>query len=284
MRTALLFLLLVGSAFASTTLSGTASLAGKASLSPPLTVNLLITCESGSDNDLITSTIADAASVQNISGTWTLTPDPLTAFWVGTPSLAALLRPVSINGVLYNGSGGTRCWKVDHSGATNQSVAFRKNATTGSVSFGCWIKSTLPGVTAGGQYDLFDVTGVRAAGGTTTCVIQLVDSTGGVFGFRAHASSPSAGSTFGTTYLSVTDTLYWITGMYDSVNGMCRMKIYSSAGSLLHTSECAVDTGNLNSVLLRLNPSEHGLNPSAVTKFDNVIFDWTNAVFPLGVP
>ena len=80
------------------------------------------------------------------------------------------------------------------------------------------------------------------------------------------------------------NTKYWYTSQIDTNSGAgtCRVGVYDVSGTQIGTSVAGVGMGqNVNRI--GIMSTQHGAVPAENTFFDNLIVDWTNGVFPLGI-
>ena len=64
--------------------------------------------------------------------------------------------------------------------------------------------------------------------------------------------------------------------------GTCRVGVYDVSGTQIGTSVAGVGMDqNINRI--GIMSTQHGAVPAENTFFDNLIVDWTNGVFPLGI-
>jgi len=247
-------------------------------------VNLYIDMEAGTGGNLITTT--DASNATKGSGcTYSLTPDPLTRFFIDATDLGALLKPVSVGGTVYTGSGGTRSWRwdLDTAFSTNtQDVICTVTTNSQRVSVSALIKTSL-NVNTFQNHDLIEIRGSSSQ----DCVLQFKDNSGGGggYGFLAHGVTTGGSSSGGNVVATTTNTTYMVTALYDSVAGTCELKVYNaSTKALVGTSTGAVISTGINATSFRIGNNNHaGESDGKDFWIDQVLFDWTNARYPLGI-
>lgn len=249
----------------------------------PSPVNLFLSMEAGNNNDLVTTIILNAATIGS-GGSWSISPSPLTSFKVSTAfDGGALLNPITIGGITYFGNGGNRSFVYDHNIDANYC---QYTVTTNSkiVSVGFWHQTNLhnPINPSSVQIDLLVITGVGASA-NAAAVLQFFDAENTEDGIRSHGSSTNTGTTFGNVIPTVVNTKYWVTLQYNSVTGLVHTNVYTEIGEQVgSTSSCAIDIGN-DVVQIYFGANNHSILQNKFTYFDNIIIDWVNGVFPLGV-
>lgn len=247
---------------------------------PPQPVNLFLTMEAGNGGDLVTIPILNAATIGS-GGSWSLTPNPTVAIRVSTGFEGGiLLHPITVGGITYTGSGGNRGFIYDHTIDDNYAIYDITSINSQIVSIGFWYQTNLHSSGGGSvQYDAFVIQGDGAS-----AVVQFHDhSFSSADGLRAHGSSFIIGTQFGSTILIAPNTKYWVTMQYNGIDGIVQVIVFTVLGEQVGSiSVCAIDVG-ISARFIYFGANNHGSNVNKFTYFDNVIMNWTQGTFPLGV-
>jgi hypothetical protein len=242
---------------------------------PPVAVDVYIDMEAGLPGEIITPAIA-AAAMRGGNGVWSTNPSPLTTFMV-TAGDAKLPFPVNVGGTIYNDTG-TRAWDYGHSVA-NSWTHYAIDPVHLKISVGAFL-STGP-KDSYGYYDYIVISGYVTA---QSCVVQLKDNpVPGQRAIWAH-STPQSGTQYGSPIPVVPDKLYWVSALYDSGNGVCKVAVFDTGTrqQVGATSTTQLDTSTPVR-FLRFGMNAHNLILPDHSYFDDILIDWTEAKFPLGI-
>ena len=246
---------------------------GNALATTPISVDLYQDMESGNAGDVLTTSIMNASS-HGAQG-WNALSGTL---WVSTKYHRDLPGPVICGGATYNGTGGTRSWMFNNNCMANYvRVSFGSySEITGACYYttGCTLTSEV-------GYDVFVIWG----GGSFACMQSLASSLGP--NLRLHSEVPPNDTNDSPITAQVTTgKTYWVNSKYSSSiataiyavfdpdNGYAQVGSTQYVASLYNDPEFRADFGRVDN---------HGnqTNDLAQGYFDQVMFDHTNAAFPL---
>lgn len=241
------------------------------------TADLFIDSESAADGTALTTAILNA-DTYGYGGTWTASG--ITGITTCAEDLGALRSTHTIRNQSYTGTG-TKGYCYDHTTNPDQSVTYGGYWSSSITSAGFYWRTSLDGST-GTAHDMFRISGSNGAG-TTTCVFQLLDNNGGVYGFRAHGTSPTAGTTYGTsTVVTPSSTIYWVTQQFNGSSGQCNVNVYDGTTfTLVATSTAVIDTGTAARSFI-IGDDSHGGFGAFETVYSEILVNWTTGTFPLG--
>lgn len=253
----------------------------------PLVVDAYINADGGESGNTITEEILDDGTI-GVIGTWTVSATAATGETVVGGGELPLYTPVTVGATTYEDLSGARNLRSAQQLDENY-VLLDFTDPHDSVSVGGFVTfNANPGV-SGGLLDNMFIGGESGE----FCVCQENLQTTRVI--RAH-SQGSGVSLFGTDIAIVVGRTYWITLQYDR-NALCSMRVYYDAsGGNWASAASAVPTevGSGSTVALKDQPATffsfgrtdaHGTITSvgsATTDFEDLVIDFTNAVFPLG--
>jgi hypothetical protein len=242
---------------------------------PPVAVDVYVDMESGSPGDNITAVIA-AAATHGGNGVWSTIPSQLTTFKVIAGD-ATLPFPVNVGGTIYNDTG-TRGWDYGHTNE-NSWTHYGLDPVHLKISAGAFL-STGPKDTWG-YYDYLVISGYV---NPQSCVVQLRDNPDADQRvIRAH-STPQSGTQYGSPIPVVADKLYWVSLLYDSGNGVCKVAVFDPGTwqQVGTTSTTQLNT-NVPVRFLRFGMNAHNVTSNEHSYFDDILIDWTEGKFPLGI-
>ena len=140
-----------------------------------IAVNVFQDMQSGNAGDVLTAAIMNASS--HPASSWTVKSGTM---WVSTGHYNDLPGPITVGGVTYNGTGGSRTWVYNNNNSSNYvQVGF---SSTSRVTLACFYTSAST-VTNTKQYDMAALWGILGGFG----VMQGV-SPGGLNGSQLRAS------------------------------------------------------------------------------------------------
>lgn len=234
----------------------------------PITANLLVDFESGTDG----AAVDPAYLIANTKGTL-----PNNWIWgtVGSPTVSTsqskpLATPVSVNGVVYPGTG-NRSIAWSHTAVS--SLRYSYNAPYSDVTFSAWFKCSLPQPDPlSGFYDLIQLAN-QFSGTSEFAVMQLRD-----WNLRAHSSQGQ-----GANIPINRDTWYWVTLKNRAGNG-AYLNVYNEGLTLVGSSFCPFGANpNGTQIVLFGNVNPHGALQPGFCYFDNIVVgSGVNAIHPLG--
>lgn len=231
----------------------------------PIVVDSYTDFENGSVGNALSATILDNSTHGDI-GTWSVSM-AIDAELVGATT--RLPTPVTVGATTYEDTSGTRASSFDNQtdenfartlfAATHDSVSMGGIATFGTPVYGPGAAVNLDHVMIDGQAGDFGVLQMNQNG---TII--------------AHTSAG------GTTGITVTLGIpYWFTMKYVK-NDKIYISIYNlPARTLVGSKELAL-LDQTSSAFRFGRCDAHGNSPPSVIIFDNIIVDFTNAVYPLG--
>ncbi len=255
-------------------------LALSSSVSAQTPVSIYQSCQSGNAGDLLTASIMNASSYPSGSA-WTAF---VGSVWVSTTDYRNLPGPVSVNGTVYNGTGGTRTWTYYEN---NQLNCVSCNVPTVPVmSVGCYYAS---GYTYQDQIDTVCITGSNDAWGIIQTDNYAYPTDKTHVHIRVEAGTPtnySAPDTGGSDIPLNLNQVYWVTLQYDGTTGITSCAAYdpSNGFAQVGTTQHANSSGSTVVSPLKFGRCDgHGNFPSVTSMgyIGQILIDYTNGVFPL---
>jgi hypothetical protein len=231
--------------------------------------------ENGSNGNVLTATIMNAAS--HPTGTaWLVNSGTL---WVSTAHHMDLPGPVTVGGVTYNGTGGTRTWMYNNN--NNQNYVQVNFTSSSRATLACYY-TTATTVANTKQYDMIAIWGLSGGFG----VMQGVNSGGGGGSqLRPHSKTSDGTVTFGNTIQVTASKTYWINLKYDSPAGTTSLAVFDPANGFAQvgsTSVVASMSDTLNKMQFgRLDSHGNLTTDTTQSWFGQILVDRTNAAFPL---
>jgi hypothetical protein len=236
--------------------------------SPPATeVDMLLRFESGSDTDVLTTVILNAAT-EGGGGTWSLSASPS----VLTISTGAELdvSGVKVSGGSSDDSGGTRGLAI-YCGNAQKHANYTLDAAAPAVSCGFAFK--IGSGFTGATFSTFDMVRMQGEAGEFV-VAQFVDFPGASFGLRVHTSGGN-----GTIIQLTANTWYWVTMKYVA-NGTSTLSIYSSADFTTLVGSSTRATVDQDCYLVDIG-LESFVDGGASNYIDDFALDLDGSQFPL---
>jgi hypothetical protein len=233
--------------------------------------------ESGNDGDLLTPAIMNASS-HGGGSTWSINGQ----MWVSTRNAANLPGPVTVGGVTYAGTGGTRSWMFHDNNQLNY-VKCTLSGRYPRITVACYYATgvTIPWV----QFDSINFLEVTRG---TWGVLQVeTEDQGGPY-LRCHSASAGGKTTYSPTHVKVTaGKPYWVNLHFDGDAGTLSGAVFDPANGFAQVGTTMVAQATAEAQVygsIRFGrTAAHGNHPDATTQsyFDNIIVDFTNAAFPL---
>ena len=230
--------------------------------------------ESGNDDDVLAPAVMNASSHGGGKG-WTATSGRM---WVSTSHARDLPGPVTVGGVTYNGTGGTRTWKLNDNNCNNY-VGVRLGSPCSTITLACYYT---PGVT---NYcytndDVFRLIG----GGWGVMQLQNPDKKGPYF--RAHACLGGNSGSPNAIKVQSAKT-YWINLHYDGVVGKCFVAAFDPDGRFAQVGTTLMSPGIIGSTIGgsvecgRCDAHGNDAHNNTQSYFGHICVDYTNGAFPL---
>lgn len=237
---------------------------------PPIDVDLFYDGE-------VSDNIGDGLSSSNLSAgthaTWTPSWDFTGAGLANmkiASSAAGLLRSVKVAGNTYNTNGIKGFSYPSNINQCNCAVSLPSGKDILSIGF--WF--TFGG--DGGNFDTIDHVGFYKLTGGYFIAQTFSDK------IRAHGDN-GGGSVVGDDITLVPGTRYWIT-MKHIAAGLCSLQVYNTSGVLIGSSSVTISSSGPCTGLQFGRIDNHTVSATNTTNIiDNIIVDFTNAQFPLGV-
>lgn len=238
--------------------------------------------ENSTDGTAITSTIADSGThLTGATGSWAVLlnagSNNMTVENDGEHSFGG--RQVSVSDTPYTDSGSTRGMRIDHTDQDGVAKYFvwTKSSATADWSIGFWYKTTLPEQ----GFESFTHAAMQDAGfaGFAAFNLQNFD----VGWNRTYYENADSLLVQGPNIVS--GTWYWVTMRFSATSNLGELAIFDEAFDQIGVTASDVlgsSPGNCEQV--QIGTIGGGLtSPGAYsTYFDDLIVDFTNAVFPLG--
>lgn len=237
------------------------------------TANVLTDFENGSNGDAMsTTTITSSTHHETTWGTWSMT-DASSVLSVNTSGEQTTLTSITVNGTTYNDAGSTRGMAYSLVGGHVAWVEFTPTTAQSSMSVGMWYKTTAPAsFTSGPTFLRLNNVGFGSVG-------KLVDRKNSGSNVREIALIAVT-----TVTIPVSDnTWYWVTVKYIKNSSSCQFALYNTSGVQVGTTQTFTCTNStITSVMVG---SQTAATAAAQTAYyDDLVLDWTNSVFPLGIP
>lgn len=235
-------------------------------------VDGLLDFENGNNGDTVTSTILDNATHGTGLGSWNWTPLGGTNATITTDS-SSNAGVVKVGGDSY--SGGTRGCVYDHSAATAGMLEIYADTGHDSISVGFDLTFGPHDSAVLQNYDLFTIGDWE---GSCGCTLSYYSETGNNR-ISAHTAGEGITNQHGD-YIAIDYTKPYYVTMKWVRNDKCYINIYNKSDmSLAGTSSNPVL--NTAARYFRFGAGGYGANTSGLTKWDNIMWDWTDATFPL---
>jgi hypothetical protein len=230
------------------------------------------------DFDFTTLSVANLGADDHTSAcTWTIT-DASSRFSMATN--AERLLQGTINGL--SDSGGTRGLSYDTNIADTTGLVTCAFSNRTNVSFGFWWFA--PSGIAGsfGEHDIF---AMETDLGTDDPFLKYADQEQGTgTGVRLHIFCPLQGYTTGVRLDTVAlDTFYWVTVIWtqNTANGF-KMRVYDVNGTLIGAEQLRNTPASDNLINMQIGTVIGGPQFVGSLRYDDLLADWTNHVFPIG--
>lgn len=237
------------------------------------------------DTALTVSILAAGTQVGQNSGTWTISPSPLTGLFISSHGQNRLdtvgLRG---SGVQVATSATTRRMYIDHSIATPQIATYTFLAGTiaesQKVSVGLFITPGPADISPGG--DLFNILGFNnALGHYASLQLKNGNSGGGIYGLNIETDP--AGTSH-SSYIAVTaGTTYWCTMLVDFAATVTTLKVYDVTGvTLIGTVSGTLHATASVVVNMKIGNGESTTQGTTKTYLEHITIDLQKATFPIG--
>ena len=238
-------------------------------------VDVYVDFETGNSGDLLTTTNL-AASTHTASGTWYFQTNG--SMWISNNYSAGLPGPVTVGGVTYNGTGGTRSAMVNDNNGNNWCLLYTAGRQTKMTIAANW---TLGEV---GTSYWWRLDNIGYGGGPGACFQATVQN--GVAPFTDIESQLGGVSTYSGTMQLVRLKTYWINLHYESATGVVSGAVFDPANAYAQvgtTLTTATDQGGDIMTNCEFGRMDNVGNWAFTTQtyFDNILVDYTNAAFPL---
>lgn len=236
------------------------------------TADLLLDFEDSLDAIALTTTVLDDSTRHGTTwGTWSIS-DASSKLTTDNSGEQQALTSFTVNGTNYDDSGGARGMAYSLDGGAGGFATFTPSTTKTAMSVGLWYKTVAPAAYDGGPQflQLWNEGFGNAA--------RLLDRRNGGDSNREIALISGTSAT-----INVTDnTWYWVTVNFIRNSSSCEFELYDTSGVQVGTTQtftCADTTvdsiriGNISAIT----------SQAQTAYFDDLVLDWTNQVFPLGI-
>jgi hypothetical protein len=239
-------------------------------------VDLFQDMESGNDGDLLTPALMNTSS--HGGSTWTIDG----RMWVSAKNANDLPGPVTVGGVTYAGTGGTRSWMFND----NNQLNYVKCTLAGhyrKITVACYYATgvTIPWV----QFDSINF--LEVTHGTWGVLQAETEDKGGPY-LRCHSASAGSKTTYSPTHIKVTvGKPYWVNLHFDGDAATVSGAVFDPANGFAQVGTTMVAQSTAGAEVygsIRFGrTAAHGDHADATTQsyFKNILVDYTNAAFPL---
>jgi len=237
--------------------------------------DIYIDMETGVDGQVLTVPLL-AAATHVACANWTLEVNPLTTFKVDEGNDHQLPFPVTVAGVDYS-TAGTRSFDYDHAGPTKERALCHFAPYKPRVSAGMFLNPG--GDTVSGRWDHLNISGYQ-----TGCVVQVWKAIGQPSVILAHSKVGYA--SYGGVGIGIDATsTYWVTMLFDSVAGTCDVEVYRTDDwtQVGPTSTSPTKVGSPAKYILVGIDGHNAVKTPTHSYNDDLLIDFTNAAFPLGI-
>jgi hypothetical protein len=233
-------------------------------------------CESGSNDDLLTSTIMNASN--HGGGSWT-TGGSLPGF-VSTNRVRQLPGTVTVRGGATYTDSGTRTW-ASNDNLDSAYVNLNLGASYPHITIGCYL-TVGPIAYASNNFDT-----IALLDGYYVVLQQYCPVYSGGPYIRAHSCTSGWSGTVSSNNIKVVaGKTYWVNLNYDGATNECNVAVFDpdTWTQVGNTVSCLAGFSTISCRKIRFGRTDaHGDNPynDTQTNFDNILIDYTNAAFPL---
>ncbi len=243
----------------------------------PIWVNVYQSMEQGNNGDLLTNATMNATSYGTQG--WSASPGPM---WVSTNYHTDLPNPINCGGTVYNGTGGSRSWMFNN----NNENCYVQCGFSGhsNLTIACYYTtlSTNPG---GYDVMVFASSWMQTLGWADDLLLPAVYPSLSGPNLRQETSTPN-GVTGTTQSLWITPGhTYWVNMKYDGAAGVILLAVFDPANNYAQVGPTAFSpsTPGMSPGSVQYGrQDEHGnFNDPTQAYFDQIMYDWTNAAFPL---
>jgi hypothetical protein len=240
-------------------------------------VDIFQDMESGNDGDLLTLAPMNASS-HGGGSTWSSNG----RMWVSTKNSSSLPGPVTVGGVTYPGTGGTRSWMFNDNNQLNY-VKCTLPGRYAKITVACYYATgvTIPWV----QFDSINFLEVTEG---TWGVLQVeTEDKGGPY-LRCHSARLRSKTTYSSEHVKVAvGKPYWVNLHFDGDAGTVSGAAFDPANGFAQVGTTMVAQATAGAKVygsIRFGRiAAHGDHPDAKSQsyFDKIIVDYTHAAFPL---
>ena len=240
-------------------------------------VDVLIAMNTNTPGTLLTPAIMNAGTIGTKQwGTGNAAVNSMTL----AASMNSRVVPVAVNGVSYPTTYPSQAIAYNDTGTVQ---TFQEGLPSGvrRVTVAGYI--TLGPTPVTGNSKLFDYWLIGGAAGNYA-VMQLLVGTGSSSGYGFNIET-HPGSTTHSAYIPVTPgATYWCVLKADFTAAIAQLAVYSvpSFTQVGYVTGVAVNDQNISEISVGNN--EAGVSPGTTSYFENMVIDYTNAAFPIGVP
>jgi hypothetical protein len=243
-------------------------------------VDVYQSMESGSDGDLLASTLVNGSSYPSGKG-WSLSSGA--DLRVSNKYARDLPSPVLVGGVTYPGTNSTRTWMYNCNNAKHYASLALPGSGHPNITIACYY-TTETTVRNTNQYDTIIMWGQK-----TFAVMQNVNDDGKGPYLRAHScKDPGHATTFSPAQIKVVPgKTYWVNLKYDAIAAKVYLAAFdpdnrfAQVGTTVAADSCYADAiyGHLDFG----RADSHHDNPRDTKQswFGQILVDYTNGAFPL---
>ena len=203
-------------------------LASQSTMLAATPVNIYQDMESGNDGDLLTPAIMNASS--HGGSTWSIKGE----MWSSTDGTANLPGPITVGGVTYAGTGGTRSWAFSDSNANNF-VSCSLPGMHAKITVACFYTPCVT-IKFWNQFDTIIMSGDKGF-----AVLQTTKEDAKGPYIRAHSCTPGWKTTFSPDHIPVTaGKTYWVNLHFDGAAGKTSVAVFDPASNFAQVGTTVV--------------------------------------------
>jgi len=230
-----------------------------------------------SQGQTLTASILATGTIGTSSG-WDVSPSPLRAMSVA-PHHQSLLTGVTVNGTTYPTTHASQSMAFDHSYDYSYALL---NVPSGHAmcTVAGWIVFGPPNV--GTASSVFDLVSIKNLSGHFL-ILQLNNGNSNSAGvYAVHAHSDGNGSLVSADIVITPGSTYWFSLHADYLGGTGTLSVFDTLGRQVGSTQTIKQQTGGGCGWVQIGNNEVGKAAGYSSYFENILVDYTTAVFPLG--